>query len=91
MLHTLQQEHILRVLRLIKAFLSLHRNLVQIAVFDEFKGHFMWLPDEPLEEDMALLHHFENHVGGLSKRVLPFHDRGRPRLYHDGSLPWRDA
>ena len=50
----------------------------------------MWLPDEPLEEDMALLHHFENHVGGLSKRVLPFHDRGRPRLYHDGSLPWPD-
>ena len=85
-LHTLQQENILRVLLIIVTFLSLHRNLVKIAVFDELKGQFVGFPDEPLEEDMALLHHIEQHIVGFSERVLPFQDRGSPHLRHDGSL-----
>ena len=89
-LHALQQEHILRVLLIIVTFLSLHRNLVQICVFDELKGQYVGFPDEPLKEDVALLHHIEQHIVGFSKRVLPFQDRGRPRLRHDGSLPRPD-
>ena len=89
-LDALQQEHILRVLLIIVTFLSLHRNLVQICIFDELKDQYVGFPDEPLKEDMALLHHIEHHIVGFSKRVLPFQDRGRPRLRHDGSLPWPD-
>ena len=65
--YTLQKEHFVWVRTRRKAFLSLNRNLVQVAGFDKLKGQMMRFPDKSLEKDMILFQNVEKQKVSISQ------------------------